>query len=46
MNEPLSAYLERILHADIVALDRWELKFFSIPEIRRGDSLEKILSNI
>jgi len=43
MNEPLAAVLERILYAEPVPLDRWELRTFATPpEGTRQDTLPGI----
>lgn len=45
MNEPLAAILERILLADKILLDRWELQAFSIPEMTRQESFSRVTGN-
>ena len=43
MNEPLVSYLEQILHSEVAALDRWEMKFFALPQMKRGDAFDQIM---
>jgi diacylglycerol kinase (ATP) len=45
MNEPLAAYLERIMYADTVCLDRWELRCLSAPAMSRSADLDAILGD-
>jgi diacylglycerol kinase family enzyme len=43
MNEPLVSYLEQILHSEVTALDRWEMKFFALSQMKRADSFDQIM---